>query len=166
MTIQQLFKYGMNRDIPELLPPPSEFVGFDLGSSGIKKMEGCTALGLPDWNFPRDPIPAEDETVDVIYAFHFLEHLAGEDAIKLLREAERVMKVGAVMNICVPYYTSSMQAHDLTHKSVWNEATFGNLFGNDYYDVAGRWKLKVHAQFIMGVVERNIALIAQLVKEA
>lgn len=168
MDIQGFFENAMAREIPPLIPLPPislSVLGFDLGASGIKRMAGCIPLGLPDWRWPRDRIPAEDGTVDVVHAYHFLEHLSGEDAISLLREIERVIRPGAPINICVPYYNSSMQAHDLTHKSFWNEATFSNLFNNPMYDPAGPWKLKVHALFIMGIVERNMALLAQLVKE-
>lgn len=167
MNIQQFFKQGMDRDIPYLLPEPiGFFVGYDLGASGVKVMPNCDGLGLPNWECPFDPIPASENSVDVIHAYHFLEHLTGDHVVQLLREVERVLKPGAPMNICVPYYNSSMQAQDLTHKSVWCETTFQTLFDNKYYDPAGEWKLKVHAQFIMGVVERNLALFVQLVKEA
>jgi SAM-dependent methyltransferase len=170
LTIQQLFKQGMDRDIPELryipdaVVPVGGWLAFDLGASGEKVMEDCEGLGLPDWEFPRDAIPSDDNTVDVIHAYHFLEHLSGEDAIKLLREVERVLIPGGIMNICVPYYSSSMQAQDLTHKSQWCETTFQTLFENAYYDPAGKWRLRVHTQFIMGIVERNLALFVQLVK--
>lgn len=169
LSIQQLFRQGMARDIPDLIAQPDPlqyFVGFDLGASGSKVMLGCEGLGLPEWSFPRDPIPASDGCVDIIHAYHFLEHLPGEHVILLLREVERVLAVGGVMNICVPYYNSSMQAQDLTHKSVWCETSFQTLFNNQYYDPAGKWRLAVHTQFIMGIVERNLALFVQLVKEA
>ena len=166
MDIQEFFKIGLARDIPQLLQKPSgAFVGVDIGASGIKKTLPI-ALGLPSWSFPRDALPYGDELVDVIHAFHFLEHLTGADAIAMLREVERVLKPGAHINIVVPYYNSSMQAHDLTHKSCYNESTFDNLFGQQYYDMAGPWKLSVHAQFIMGIVERNMALFVQLVKSS
>jgi SAM-dependent methyltransferase len=164
LSIQQLFKQGMARTIPSLLGPSAGWDGFDLGASGEKVMDGCEGLGLPDWFFPRDAIPAANNTVDIVHAYHFLEHLSGEVAIDLLREVERVLVPGGIMNICVPYYNSSMQAQDLTHKSVWCETTFQTLFDNKYYDPAGKWRLRVHTQFIMGVVERNLALFVQLVK--
>lgn len=168
LSIQKLFKWGMDRDIPELLPLNGDgdepFVGFDLGASGSKTMFGCTALGLPNWCFPNHDIPAGKGTVDVIHAYHFLEHLNGAEAIALLRNCEHVLKIGGIINICVPYYSSGLQAQDLTHKSVWCETTFQTLFNNSYYDPAGSWKLRVHAQFIMGIVERNLALFVQLVK--
>jgi len=164
MDIQEFFKIGLARDIPQLIPKPEgEFVGIDIGASGIKKtLPIC--VGLPEWSWPRDKLAHDDESVDIVHAFHFLEHLSGEDAISMLREVERVLKPGGVLNVVVPYYNSSMQAHDLTHKSCYNESTFDNLFGQQYYDMAGKWKLKIHAQFIMGIVERNMALFVQLVK--
>jgi hypothetical protein len=102
----------------------------------------------------------------MIHAYHFMEHLEGVHVILFLREAERVLIEGGIVNYCVPYYSSGLQAQDLTHKSFWNEDTFKNLFDNTYYNPAGDWLLKVHFQIIVGVVERNLALIGQLVKTA
>jgi hypothetical protein len=62
LTIQQLFKQGMDRDIPELryIPdvsvPVGDWLAFDLGASGEKVMDDCEGLGLPEWEFPRDAI--------------------------------------------------------------------------------------------------------------
>lgn len=168
-SIQDLFMLGMKREIKPLLPIKKGGLAFDLGASGTKVAEGAIPLGLPDWRFPLHPIPAEDESVDTIHAYHFLEHLAGEDAIALLVEAQRVLKKGGVFQFCIPYYKSNIASHDLTHKSFWTETTFQNLFRNQFYDpTAGsvaEWKLSIHAVFIMGIVERNIALLGQLVKE-
>lgn len=163
MNIQQLFKQGMDREIPELLEANEFLPSVDLGASGVKRYANI-ALGLPDWDFPRDPIPFEQGSVGTVHAYHFLEHLTGEEAIKLLREVERVLAPGGVMNIAVPYYNSLMQAQDLTHKSVWCGTTIQTLFNNAYYDPAGEWQLKLHTQFIMGIVEHNMALFIQLVK--
>lgn len=165
MNIQQFFKIGLDRDIPELLAPTNIGRGIDLGASGTKKTLP-DALGAPDWVWPRDPIPAHPATIKVFHCFHFLEHLTGEDAIALLRAMETALEPGGVINIVVPYYNSSMQAHDLTHKSQYNEGTFPNLFKNAYYDMAGEWRLSLHTQFIMGIVERNMALFVQLTKDS
>lgn len=162
-TLNDFFQLAMDRTVPEpLVPEPG--LSFDLGASGTKVAPGATPLGLPDWRWPRDRIPADDNSVTCIHAYHFLEHLSGEDAIAMLREIERVLVPGGVVNFCMPYYNTSLAGHDLTHKSSWNEDTFRNLFKNDYYDMAGEWKLRVHFVVIMGIVERNIALLGQLTK--
>jgi hypothetical protein len=163
--LQELFWWGMMREVPPLLQPPAG-LAFDVGASGLKKAPGAVALGLPEWSWPRDRIPAEDSTVAVIHAYHFMEHLSGEDAIAMLREFERVLVPGGVVNFCIPYYNSNLWAHDLTHKSQWCEDSFTNLFKNDYYDPAGAWKLRQHFCVIMGVVERNTVIIGQLTKDA
>lgn len=164
MDIQHFFKIGLARDIPQLLTPPAEGLQIDLGASGIKKTLPI-AIGAPDWLWPRDPLPCEPGSVALFHAFHFLEHLTGEDAIHLLRDMETALVPGGVINIVVPYYNSSMQAHDLTHKSCYNESSLPNLFNNGYYSAAGEWQLRVHTQFIMGIVERNLALFVQLTKD-
>lgn len=163
MKVQDLFELGMKRELPDLLA----FDGpeFDIGSSGKHKVEGAISLGYPDWFWPIDKIPAANSTVATIHCYHFLEHLSGVDAIAFLREAERVMIPGAsVLNFVVPYFSSPLQAQDLTHKSVWCEDTFKTLFNNPYYDPAGKWKLALHFQMIAGIVNRNLALMGQIVR--
>jgi len=50
----------------------------------------------------RYGLPFNDNTVDFIYSSHLLEHLIKDDAVELLKEAKRVMKIGGVIRICVP----------------------------------------------------------------
>lgn len=169
VDVQTLFFIGMDRDLPDLLTPP-EGLSIGLGESGTKAVGTDANLGLPDWHWPHDPIPVPDGSVAIFHAYHFLEHLTGEEAIKLLKEVERKLVLGGILQFCIPYYSSNMAAQDLTHKSMWTEDTFKTLFRNNYYDptaggVVG-WKLQVHFQAIMGVAERNMALVGQLVKVA
>jgi ubiquinone/menaquinone biosynthesis C-methylase UbiE len=65
------------------------------------------------------PIPLEDESAELIYARHFLEHLSDKDVALLMAEAWRVLKVGAVLEIVVPYVLSHGAWQDPTHKSFW-----------------------------------------------
>jgi hypothetical protein len=165
-TIQQLFLNGMKRTLPELL----EFEGLaiDVGATGKYVAEGAQPLGLPDWSFPEQMLPYHAESVSTIHCYHFLEHLTGSDAILFLRECERVMIPGkSVLNFCIPYQGTMLHGHDLTHKSTWNEETFDSLFfktRENYYDPAGEWLLRPHFVMIAGIVNRNIALIGQLVR--
>ena len=169
-SIQNLFRLSMKRELPTLRminPQPKRGEWLNIGA-GFQVIPGFTNLDKPKWRWPRDPLPYGDDTVESILAFHFLEHLSGENAITMLLEIQRVLRRGGILTFCMPYYLSSMQGHDLTHKSFWNEDSFRTLFGNGYYDINGlqdQWKLRVHTLFLMGVVFRNLAIIGQLIKE-
>lgn len=58
-----------------------------------------------------------DNSVDVIYAFHFFEHV--EDVPKLLLESERIIKPSGSLNITVPHFSNPYFYSDPTHKSFW-----------------------------------------------
>jgi hypothetical protein len=174
LDIQQFFLYGLDRTIPQLhLPPAGEHL--NLGPGRRKIIPETTGLGLPDWNAHIMQIPRQDETVAAIHCYQFIEHFRGTSmrecdevgVVDLLREMERVLMPGGCIYLASPYYKSAMAYQALDHKSYWNEEIWHWLFGNEYYDDhEGRgWQLRVHACFIMGVVERNINLFTQLVKE-
>ena len=103
----------MKRYLPELLT--YEGPSFDIGSSGRYQVPGAVALGRPTWVHPRDPIPADDDSVATIHAYHFLEHLSGNDAVSFLREVERVLiPERGVMNFSMPHSSSELMAHTST----------------------------------------------------
>jgi ubiquinone/menaquinone biosynthesis C-methylase UbiE len=165
-SIQDLFKIGMSREIPELLDndnPRAKQI--NVGAGTYKILYGAEPIDFPKWDARNMEMPYENESVDVIHCYHFLEHMDGETAVKVLKEFERILEVGGHANIVVPYYNSHLQAKCLDHKSMWNESTWDNLFNQYSYDNgSGEWKLKVHTTFIMGVEEKNLALLTQLVK--
>lgn len=47
-------------------------------------------------------IPCKDDSVDLIYHCHFLEHLTYDQGLSFLKECQRVMKKGALMRILLP----------------------------------------------------------------
>jgi predicted SAM-dependent methyltransferase len=49
----------------------------------------------------RDGLPFTDESVDIIYASHFLDHLNYYEALDFLKEAHRVLKKDGIMWIAV-----------------------------------------------------------------
>lgn len=164
MNINELFRMGMDRDIPT----PYEFMDgivFNLGAGG-KTFGDAINLDLPEWDANRDKIPAEDGTVRGIHAYHFLEHV--KDPIKMLIEIQRVLAIGGVCNIVVPYYSSAIAHQDLAHLHTFTEDTWKILFRNPYYNAAGktRWLLQEHLNVIIGIAERNVVLLTQLVKVA
>ena len=164
MDFQYLFLLGMKRQLSQLIERPGRAI--DLGASGKYVAPGAEPLGPPKWVWPRDPIPAANESVATIHAYHLLEHLSGADAAALIREIERVLMPGGVFNYSVPYYSTTLAIQNLEHKSPWCEDTFKNLFEDDTYDhEQGRdWRLSVHFQVIVGLAQRNLALVGQIVK--
>lgn len=179
--IQMFFKYGLDRDLPPLAQPPNDGkfpmkAIIELGPGKKKVIPGVTwRYGIhaerhfdngKHWVAPGR-LPLADRTVKEIHAYQFFEHLDGHDVVKVLRECERVLCKGGVLNMVTPYYNSAHMAQALDHKSFWSEETWHWMFGNEYYDDHEEhgWELKVHICFIMGIVERNIDLFTQLVKE-
>jgi SAM-dependent methyltransferase len=160
--IQGFANLALDRIVPEFskLKVPNSGFYLNLGA-GNKHIPGCRELDLPEWNAEEDIIPYDDETVVVVHAYHFLEHLA--NPIFVLSEIERVLKPGGVANIGVPYYSSQCAYQDLNHKTFWCEETWRNLFSNPYYGDR-EWKLKVGFNAIFGIVERNLMLFTQLIK--
>jgi ubiquinone/menaquinone biosynthesis C-methylase UbiE len=162
MTIQEFFRLGMKRDIPEildLLRSPILNIG-----GGNHQISGTTDLDWPAWDADRDPIPYGEATVGGIHAYHFLEHV--QDPINMLREFQRVLQPEGVVNIVVPNGTCPLAVQDLDHKHFFNEETFRKLFKNEYYEKNKTgWKFSIHASFIMGLKEENLGLFVQLVRQ-
>jgi len=77
---------------------------------------GCGARHLPGWlnldlsvSSPdvvaydlRDPLPLPDASTPFVYSSHFLEHLAPDDAGRLVRDVWRVLAPGGLVRIVVP----------------------------------------------------------------
>jgi len=167
MDFQELFKLGMKRNIPAVIKyDHGRAINLGSSKSDVWQIPGADALGRPLWDFPHHNLPYDNASITTIHCYHFLEHLTGIDAITMLRECERVMIPGrSVLNFCMPYYNSNLQAECLDHKSFWNENSFRNLFENSGFDIAGEWKLRTHFILIAGVVEDNLCVIGQLVRD-
>lgn len=122
-------------------------------------------LDLPGWNAEKGVIPYGPRSVDRIVAFHFFEHLS--DPRVMLAECQRVLKIGGVLTLVVPHAWGTMAFQDLDHKAFYVLDTWDILFNNKWYDQTYgevEWTFEVHANFVMGIVERNLALCTQLVK--
>lgn len=166
-ALEELFERGMKRNIQTPRVYARKLfddapVILNLGA-GKQELPGAEKLDWPVWDADAMPIPRRDASIDQIHAYHFLEHCA--DVPRVLLECQRVLKSGGTMHIVVPYYSSQMQAQDLDHKSKFCEETWRVLFSNPYYNKNGMdWKFKVNTNVIMGVTERNLALVTELEK--
>lgn len=158
--IRTFFEAGMARKLPLLQFPDPNLVKLNVGG-GQKQIGDSINLDQIHGHDLREGIPYDDESVGEIYAFHFLEHL--DDPVWMLREFERVLAPGGVANICVPYYNAMLQAQSLDHKHSFCEETWKTLFYNDLHS-GGQWKFKVGLNVIMGLNERNLCLLTQLIR--
>lgn len=161
-TLESLFNLGMDREIVPLaaMKPGGKIINVGAGN---KRIIGTWPCDWPQYNADKGILPFEDNSLDGICAFHFLEHVAKPASV--LADFQRVLRVGGLVNIVVPYYNSQMQAQDLDHKACYCEMTWKTLFSNPYYDKnAIEWRLVVRTNVIMGIVERNLCLVTQLVK--
>lgn len=190
MKVQDLFKLGMKRDVPDLLDFP-EGVVLNLGC-GKHVLPGAVNLDWPHWNAETYQIEipnivkhrmlnGEDaelphpgmndilqrcpsDSIAGIHCYHFLEHV--QDPRRMLREMQRVLKVGGVANICVPHYWGSMAHHDLDHKKNFAVDTWSNTFDAPWYEKdRNGWRFKIGFNMLMAVTERNAAILTQLIKE-
>lgn len=161
MDFQTLFALGMKRYLPPLIV--REGMALDLGASGKYIAPKALPYGYPNWQFPRDNIPTQDNKVATIHCYHFLEHLTGERVPLFMKEVERVLEPGGVFNFSVPYYNTTLAVQNHDHKSWWCEDSWDNLFYDHTYGERD-WKLHVHFQVVAGINQRNLALVGQLVK--
>jgi ubiquinone/menaquinone biosynthesis C-methylase UbiE len=69
----------------------------------------------------RESLPYENESVDEIYASHFIEHTLNPN--KVILDMIRVLKVGGRLTIKVPFYTC-VSAYDPGHKSFYSPYSF------------------------------------------
>lgn len=162
-SIQDMVKLGLKRDVNELLEHGPGMLELNIGA-GETTIAGAINVDHPEYDADNGRLPYPNASVSLIHAYHFLEHV--KEPIKVLEDFERVLCLGGVINIVVPYYSSNLQAQDLTHVHAFSEETFPALLrqGKWYSKGAREWKLQVHANFIFGVAERNLCLFTQLVK--
>ena len=164
---QDWFMIAWNRELPELLPMP---VGLQLNlGAGYRMIGDSVPLDVErGWNADTDRIPCEDDSVAGIWAHGFFEHVKSVPAV--LMECQRVLMPGGVLNVVVPHGRSEIAVEDLDHKQFIVEHSWRNLFTNEYYDAGCKadrvvpWRIKIHANFMMAVAYRNMALFTQFVK--
>ncbi len=124
-------------------------IKIDIGCGPWKK-EGFLGidnyLGEGQWNVKEGKpidinhdlskgIPFEDNTVDEVFASHFLEHT---DLDFMLQEINRVLKPGGKLEFIVPYANSAegmFPGHNvfLTEKFFKHNTAFNHLFKNAHF---------------------------------
>jgi predicted SAM-dependent methyltransferase len=104
---------------PNILPPPFE-------NLDAREIEGADHISAAD-----DLKQFEDDTFDMVYGSHILEHYARNDVEAVLMEWVRVTKVDGIVRISVPSFKSATQIYDQTGKL---EYILGPISGGQTYD--------------------------------
>ena len=95
----------------------------DLGGA-ISKPEGYTSLDMRDADTIcdlREGIPYEDNSVGIVRACDFLEHV---EAVHIMNEIHRVLVPGGWLLASIPSTDGRGAFQDPTHCSFWNENSF------------------------------------------
>lgn len=158
--IKELFRLGMKREIPEFKNWEGREIVINIGP-GSQVIPGAFGLDMPDYNANKDAIPFNDNSVDVIHCYHVLEHL--HEPVFFLKECQRVLVTGGLVNICVPHHRSDLAWQDMTHVRGFTTESFKNLLQNTGYNT-GDWQLKEIGTIAIGLVDRNISILTQLEK--
>jgi predicted SAM-dependent methyltransferase len=101
----------------------------NLGSGQDKLIDGYTNVDNK-FGLSVYPLDYEDNTIDEIRASHILEHFSHRQTLAVLREWNRVLKIGGIIKISVPDFTK------LIHDFIEHPMLEGYLFGGqiDEYD--------------------------------
>jgi len=87
-------------------------------------------------------LPFEDNSIDELYSYHFLEHVSDLDAT--LKEIYRVLKPGGKNIGTVPHFANPYFYSDPTHNS------FFGLYSFSYFDVQQKLFRRKVPTFYMG----------------
>jgi SAM-dependent methyltransferase len=163
MDIREWFEESRKRGIAPVLNEAKGVI-LNLGSGHSPMPQPVINLDRSTgWDADLDPLPCEDNTVGAIYMHGFIDYVI--DPVALLRECERVLVRGGVINIVTPHAMSELGSSDIHKKTRWTEESFPHLLHNEHYDPpGGDLKLMVQTQFIMGIVWRNLSLFTQLIR--
>lgn len=114
------------------------FVSIELGCGSSKKE--ITAIGIDVLDYDCVDIVGDalevlasfpEQSVQHVYSFHFLEHVADLD--KFLCELERIVKPGGELDFVVPHFSNPYYYSDYTHRHFFGLYTFSYLTANRFF---------------------------------
>lgn len=99
---------------------------------GSKRVEGHVGVDIgPGADVTMDvgeflaALPAA--SVQAIYSRHFLEHVAPDALVPLLRQMDRVLRPGGTLRLIVPHFSNPYFYSDPTHRTPFGLYTFSYL---------------------------------------
>jgi SAM-dependent methyltransferase len=127
-------------------------------------------LDFPEWDANNDPLPFLDGEVSGIFTSHAMDHYARP--VFVLSEIQRVLKVGGWFVNIAGHYTSELAHNCFEHRTRFAVDVWKNAFSEKYYEQIGQvdgdygkgWRFRIGFNMIMGLTERNVVLVTQLIK--
>ena len=113
-------------------PDGRTFVNVGCGLSTGKKFTNVDALPFSNVHYISDIRVLSmfmDDSVDLIYASHVVEHIPRSELPGVLTEWRRALKPGGVLRISVPDFDSLLAVYDSSGRQI--NAILANLMGQD-----------------------------------
>ena len=127
--------------------------------SGEKEIEGYTNVDVIHGQ-EVFPLAFDSESVDEIRASHILEHFSFRETLNILKEWNRVLKVGGIIKIAVPDFdliTTQFLGHIMMegylfggqidrydyHKALFTEGKLTQLLWNAGFNNFSRWESEI-----------------------
>ena len=105
----------------------------------------------------NNPLPYKDETVDVIYASHIVEHLFYDSAANFLKDSHRVLKRGGVARVIVPDLDATVEEYRQQLNDSGNAANANHQFiKNIYMCEFSRTVVSPWVRFFRGAHDKNL----------
>lgn len=113
LTILNYYRY---RVFPRMLPPGRKVLHLGCGQNylslpGFVNIDGNICCRKDIWLDVTMGLPYPDQTIDAIYAHHFLEHLEERGIRRVLLEAYRVLKPGGGIRLVTPDLGKAVRAY-------------------------------------------------------
>ena len=141
-------------------------IRIDLGC-GAKKEKGFIGIDMRDcgqdivWDV-RDGLPFPDNSIDMIWSSHVMEHFTNQESMALFREIYRVLKIGGITVNTLPHASDPTSCY-FGHESFWNEQKVDTLPGVE--GLGGFKILKNQSDEVQGMRIAMKELSFMLIKE-
>jgi SAM-dependent methyltransferase len=103
----------------------------------------------------------ESESVDVVFASNFLEHLSIDDVRAVLAEAHRVLRSRGRLILVQPNYRTSHKRYfdDYTHISIWTDVSLSDFVEAERFEVE-----RVESRFLPLTVKSRFPVHPSLIR--
>lgn len=125
--------YGHYIRFLQMLNPRLTLFGVELSRHAVESAARLTSPAKILWQAAHEPIAIDDNSIDVVYCFDMIEHIADVDELhKMMAEIKRLLKPGGMLFIETPNYSRRMQwLYRITGQGHWLKYDHTNLF-NDW----------------------------------